>query len=288
MTTKSSRDMFTAPQRFKTPIGSRRAFLVGGGLAVVGLGLGARLKSPLQAETQIAARIAEAPQQHPLIPALRMVAESLVEVEKLRDYQATLVKQEKVGQQLLSAKLELKYRESPRSVYLKFLEPHTGREVIYRPDQNDGKLLVHDVGLASLVGSVSLDPTGKLAMEESRHPLTQIGMKRMLELIIEQWLKETRLSEVSVNFYPNAKIGTLPCKVIEISHSKEHPDVVYQMTRLYIDASTRLPVRVQNYAFPTRRGGQPELVEDYFYSNLRINTGLADIDFDRTNPQYRF
>jgi hypothetical protein len=60
------------------------------------------------------------------------------------------------------------------------------------------------------------------------------------------------------------------------------------MTRLYLDAATKLPVRVQNYEFPARRGGKPELVEDYFYQNLRVNTGLKDIDFDTKNPLYRF
>ena len=267
---------------------SRRQWLVRGGLALAGVSLGGWAIAPSWAEPQIAARIEEAPQSHPLIPALKQVAESLAEVEKLNDYQATLVKHEQVGGEMLSAKLELKYRENPRSVYLKFVEPHAGREVIYRPDRNGGNLQVHDVGLAALVGTVSLDPKGKIALEESRHPVSAIGLKRMLELLLEQWLKETRLSDVTVNFYPNAKIGTLSCQVVEVSRAQDHADVVHQMTRVYIDATTKLPVRVQNYAFPTRRGGKPELIEDYYYMNLRGNTGLKDVDFDTENPLYRF
>lgn len=273
---------------FAVAHGDRRQFLLQAGVAAAGLGLIGWSVLPLSAEPQIAARIEEAPPEHPLVPALKLVAESLAEVEKVQDYQATLVRQELVGKKLLSARMELKYRESPKSVYLKFLEPHAGREVIYRPDRNGGNLLVHDVGLAALVGTVSLDPNGKLALEESRHPVSAIGLKRMLELIFEQWLKETRLSDVTVNFYPNAKIGALACQVIELSHSKPQPEVTYQMTRLYLDATTKLPVRVQNYSFPTRRGGKPELVEDYFYMNLRTNVGLTDIDFDTKNPNYKF
>ncbi|MFV0444577.1 MAG: DUF1571 domain-containing protein [Planctomycetaceae bacterium] len=267
---------------------NRRRFLLGAGVSIAGFGLLGWARSPLRAEPQIAARIEEAPQSHPLIPALKLIAESLAEVEKLQDYQATLVKNEKVGQKMLSGKMELKFRQQPHSVYLKFMEPHAGREVIYRPDSNNGKLLVHDVGLASLVGTVSLDPTGSLALEESRHPITGLGLQKMLSLLLEQCLKETRLSDVTVNFYPNAKIGSLACKVVEISHSQPQPDVVHQMTRLYVDAATKLPVRVQNYAFPTTRGAKPELIEDYFYMNLRTNTGLSDRDFDTKNPMYKF
>jgi hypothetical protein len=47
-------------------------------------------------------------------------------------------------------------------------------------------------------------------------------------------------------------------------------------------------VRLQNYDFPSRRGGKPELVEDYFYTNFRANTGLTDLDFDTRNPAYAF
>jgi hypothetical protein len=267
---------------------NRRTFLLRGGLIVAGAGLGVLAFSPLRAQPQIAARIAEAPQEHPLLPALKLAAESLAALEKIQDYEAVLVKNEKIGSEMVSGRMELKFREKPRSVYLKFLEPHAGREVIYRPDQNDGKLQVHDVGLASLVGTVSLDPEGKLALEENRHPISRLGLKKMVELLLEQWLKETRVADTAVNFYPNARIGSLSCKVIEVSHSKEHPEVVHQMTRLYIDAATKLPVRIQNYSFASRRGGKPELVEDYYYMSLRTNVGLKDIDFDTRNPNYGF
>jgi hypothetical protein len=267
---------------------SRRA-LAYGGLAAFGLGACGFALSPLLAEPQqIAVRIEEAPQSHALIPALKMAAESLAELEHVKDYQATLVKKEKVGELMLTARMEIKFRENPRAVYLKFLEPHAGREVLYRPDQNAGNLLVHDVGLASLVGSVSLDPTGALAMEENRYPISQIGLKRLMEMVLDQWLKETRIADTTVNYYPNAKIGGVPCRVIEVSHAKKHPDVVNHMTRLYLDASSNLPVRIQNYDYPKAPGEKPELVEDYYYMDLRTNVGLTDADFDSTNSKYGF
>ena len=252
------------------------------------LGLGRLLLTPVSAAPQIAARIEQAPKAHPLVPALRMAAGSLKKVETIKDYEAILVKNELVGSEMISGRMQLKYREHPKSVYLKFLGPHAGREVIYRPDKNGGKLLVHDVGLASLVGTVKLDPEGNLATEENRHPISQIGMKRMMELLIEQWLKETKVDGVTVNFYPNAKIGKESCKVLEVVHAKKHAVVEYHTTRLYLDVETELPIRIQNYDFPTRSRSKPKLVEDYFYSDLRTNVGLRDLDFDTRNPKYNY
>ena len=267
---------------------NRREWLLRSGALLAGCGMIGWSMLPVSAEPQVASRVDEPVPEHPLLPALKLVEESLRVLDPVVDYQATLIRQELVGRQMLSARMELKYRESPQSVYLKFIEPNAGREVLYRPDRYDGKMLVRDVGLASLVGTVQLDPKNKLALEQSRHSITAIGLRKMLTLLQEQWQAQTKFKDVTVNFYPNAKIGNLACKVIEVSHAQPQTGVLHQQTRLYLDPSSSLPVRIQKYAFPARRGGKPELVEDYFYQKLRTNPGLTDIDFDTRNPMYKF
>ncbi len=267
---------------------SRRTFLIRTGLGLGGFSLGTAALMPLFAEPKIASRIEKVPEQHPLVPALRMTAQSMKKVETIQDYEAILIKNELVDSEMIAGRMQLKFREKPKGVYLKFLAPHAGREVIYWPDKNKGKMLVHDVGLASLVGTVSLDPAGSLAMEESRYPISQIGLKRMLQLLMDQWLQETKLRDVSVNFYPNAKIGKTSCRVIEVVHDKQHDLVRFHTTRLYLERKSGLPIRIQNFDFPKKPDGKPVLVEDYYYSDLRTNVGLRDIDFDTRNPKYNF
>ncbi len=35
-------------------------------------------------------------------------------------------------------------------------------------------------------------------------------------------------------------------------------------------------------------GGQPQLLEEYTYLNVKLNVGLTDADFDDKNPEYNF
>ena len=42
------------------------------------------------------------------------------------------------------------------------------------------------------------------------------------------------------------------------------------------------------YGWPTQAGGQPPLVEEYTYRDVRVNVGLTDADFDPENPNYNF
>jgi len=127
---------------------------------------------------------------HPIAPAVQAARASLDAVKKLDGYTATFIKQEqlKKGKPLTQQVMQLKLRRQPFSVYLKFTDPHEGREVIYVEGRNKGKLLVHEPsGLASLAGTISLAPTGDRAMEENRYPVTMLGLEKLLETVLAQW-----------------------------------------------------------------------------------------------------
>src|SRR5260370_35251192 len=100
---------------------------------------------------------------------------------------STRWKQPKKGRPLRQV-MVLKFRREPFSVYLKYVEPHAGREVIYVEGRNKGKLQVHEPsGLASVIGTISLAPTGNEAMKENRYPVTLLGMEKMLAITITDW-----------------------------------------------------------------------------------------------------
>lgn len=229
------------------------------------------------------------PPQHPLIPAIQLARQSYEVLQQIGDYEATLIKQEIVNGKPVSQRIALRLREEPFSLYLKFEEPHAGREVLFARGQYDNQLLVHDAsGITSLVGTLQLPLDSPQVMAENRHQVTDIGMRKMLELVLAQWEIESRYGEIDVKFYPNAKMGNADCEVIETTHPRPRKQFLFQRTRLFLEKKSRLPIRIENYAFAEQPGGTPRLVEEYTYLNVRTNVGLTAADFDRRNERYSF
>ncbi|QDT99650.1 DUF1571 domain-containing protein [Gimesia aquarii] len=228
--------------------------------------------------------------EHPLDPAIRLAMKSYDTTAQVKDFEGTFIKREKVGRRMQPTQtMKIKFREKPLSVYLHFQKPHTGREVIYFQGRNGNQILAHETGIKGLVGTISLQPNSPQAMDESRYPITTIGIRKMLFQILKQWKEERQVNAgVNVKYFPDAKLGNMQCKVLETSYPQQKPGLRFQMTRLYIDKATNLPVRVEQYDWPTRRNSKPELVEEYTYTNIRTNAGLNDADFDPKNPAYNF
>ena len=47
-------------------------------------------------------------------------------------------------------------------------------------------------------------------------------------------------------------------------------------------------IRYASWSWPTEPGGQPVLEEEYTYSDIKVNVGLTDLDFDPNNPDYSY
>ena len=219
--------------------------------------------------------------------AIKVAKDAQESLKKIKDYEANFSKKEVVGRKLISAEMFVKFREQPFSVYIKYLNPHAGREVIYVAGKNRDKLLVHGEGIAAIVGTLKLKPDSKDALEENRYPITLFGMNNLLATLIQQWESEEKQNDAVVKLFPNAKLDKVECKVVESSYPKQVPHAKFQMTRLYIAKESGLPVRVEQFSFPAA-GQQPPIVEEYNYTNIKTNVGFTDIDFDDNNKAYGF
>jgi hypothetical protein len=234
------------------------------------------------------------PQQaeHPLLPTVRWAEAQLPRVRALQDYSCTFVKRERIGETLGEHQyLYLKVRHDPFSVYVRFLAPSElrDREVIYIEGQNDGKMWAHPNGVQRrVVGTISLSPTGSLAMKGHKYPITEAGILTLVERLLEHGRHDSQYGECEVKFFEHAKINGRDCTCIQVLHPVPRRNFRFHLARIYVDNELQLPLRYEAYNWPTKPGGAPVLTEEYTYLNLALNSGLTDADFDIANPGYGF
>jgi hypothetical protein len=232
------------------------------------------------------------PNEHPLMPAIRWAREGLKNAEKIQDYSATLVKRERIKGKLGEYEyMFLKIRHKPLSVYMYFLGPPAlkGREVIYIKGQNNGKMWAHGTGMEKkLFGTVSLAPDGVIAMRGQLYPITEIGILNLVRRLVEVAEADTKYGECEVKFYKGAKVNDRTCTCIEVIHPQPRRNFLFHIVRIFVDDELNLVIRYASYSWPKTPGGEPELLEEYSYLNLKLNNGFTDADFDIRNPNYQF
>ncbi len=116
-------------------------------------------------------------------------------------------------------------------------------------------------------------------------------MANMVQAVIEQWEVESKYGECDVKYFSDAKIEKYEkynCRVIESSHPEPRRQFPFQITRLWIDEKTQLPVRVQQFGFPKKKDAKPPVIEDYLFTDVQPDLRLTDSDFDKDNPAYNF
>lgn len=226
--------------------------------------------------------------EHPLAPALSAARACLRRAKAMSGYECVFSKKEVVDDDMIAQTIKLKIRHEPFSVYMLFQEPRPGREVIFVEGQNENKLLVHETGLAALIGTLRLSPDDPKVLAENRYPITRAGLANMVDAVITQWETELKYGESDVRYFEDAKAGEYTCRVIENSHPEPRKQFPFQMTRLWIDQKSGLAVRVQQFGFPKKKDGKPPVVEDYLFSEIQPDIRLSDKDFDKDNPNYNF
>ena len=235
---------------------------------------------------------------HPLEPAIDRAYKALKQIEReVKDYTCTLVKRERVDGKLTEYEyMFAKIRHQPFSAYMYFLPPpapqtdhNSGREVIYVAGQNEGNLVAHEAkGLKALVGAIHLKPNSPMAMQGNRYPITEVGLLNLTKRLIEVGESDRKFGECEVQEYPNAKINNRTCTCIQVKHPTPRKNFRYHLARIYIDDELNIPIRFEAYDWPKAEGGQPLLLEEYTYVNVKTNVGLTDADFDPRNPNYKF
>jgi hypothetical protein len=224
------------------------------------------------------------PGEHPLAPAIRVCKASIEEMDRnIRDYSCTFVKQERIDGELAERQhILMKVLHEPFSVYMSFLKPHQGREVVWVAGQNNNQLVVREAGMKRLLGKMNLDPEGALAMSGQKYPITRVGIRNLTASLARQMEEDTKYGECEVTSKAE-KINGRPATMVQVIHPIPRRNFRAHVARVFFDEELGIPIHYDAYLWPDQPGGRPTLDESFTYTNLKINNGFTVRDFDANN-----
>lgn len=222
------------------------------------------------------------------------------ELKQIPHYTATFLKQERIAKEMTDPQvIQLKLRHEPFSVYMRWLQGEVGREVLYVDGEYDGDMLVKVGGWkARVVPPLRLAPDCSLAMQQSRYPVTQVGLLALCETLIQD--RERDLDEdrnVRCDVVDELVCNERTCYRFELCYDDPSSSEIYRKSVQYIDKEWRIPICVKNFTWPSRQDAigyeakdldDRTLIEFYSYSDVCLDSLLADSDFDSANSEYCF
>ena len=230
-----------------------------------------------------------------LLMQVLMLEKAEAVLSALPGYTTTFSKQEVVGDELTDEQvMEVKIRHEPFSVYMKWTTGHKGRQVLYVDGEHKGRMLVKLGGWKKRLPALKLDPSGSMAMKESRYPITKAGL---LELVRESLAirrgEMAKLQGVRCQLIENHEFDGRPCYAFVVEYADRSASDRYRKSEMLFDRELGVPVVVRNFSWPAEgtegdATDESTLVEFYTYRNIKFQREVAGGDFDRANKAYRF
>ena len=203
---------------------------------------------------------------------------------RVQSYTARFVRQEVVGGALRPREEALLKFQRPGLMYLRWIAgPPEGREILFVPGRNDNRMLVREPGLLSSLVTVAMAPDSPRVLRESRHPVTDVGIGRLIELIVDNARRAAAAGELTLKDHGIATGPEGSARRLEAVLPRDGQGRYYcYRLELAVATGSGLPVRATIYDWGER------MVADYEYLDLKLNPLLTAGDFDAANPEYGF
>ncbi len=211
----------------------------------------------------------------------RLLDRSVAAYARVDDLVCTFSARERIRDEIVERKnMVFKFRK-PASFYMKMTEGEDkDTELIYVDGRYDNNVEIHLGGFWGFL-RVAVDPRGKLALKNHRHPLTDADIGHILDVILANYRRGRDDPQARITYEGIARVD---------GREAVHARAVFPAGRgyygrtvdVYIDREMLLPVLLRVH------GWNDELLEEYRYENVRVNVGLTERDFDIKNPEYRF
>jgi negative regulator of sigma E activity len=157
--------------------------------------------------------------------------------------------------------------------------------VLYVEGRNGGEMFARRGGTRFSYVTTRLRPESDLAMRGNRYPVTQFGIENLVYRLLLTARGDLE-THCDVDILPDAKVNDRPARAIIVTHQSAQENPEYYQARIFVDKELELPVHFESYDWPKTPDQEPELLEQYSYTQLQLNRGLTDADFSENNPQY--
>ena len=132
----------------------------------------------------------------------------------IQTLQYEMYKWERIGGKTLHEKNLVKWRRSPRSLYLKITEPSV-KEVLYVEGRNDNKALVNP---GRFMPNLNLDPNGDLMRRDQHHTVFATGFDYTVELIEHLMNKYKHQAHAMAKYLGDETVHGRECYKIELAN----------------------------------------------------------------------
>jgi hypothetical protein len=145
--------------------------------------------------------------------------------------------------------------------------------LIYAGEKYNHQMVVRGGKLFGFA-SIQVDPA--LALKYGRHTIKEAGIGYMLDVAIQNYRQAATDKDAVLTYLQEGTVANRPTwrfKGVFPAGRGYYGHIVY----LDIDQKFVLPVKIEAY------GWQGEFLEMYTYSDLKLNIGLKERDFDANN-----
>jgi len=225
---------------------------------------------------------ATAVMQADLDQAISWIQEAKRNYAAVKDYSCMLVSQEKVNGKLLDANyIQLRMKTEPFSVSMRWVAPESnkGQEVVFVVGKNNNRMRVKSKE-TGILGFVSIETNDKRVMAHSRHTINEAGIGNLIDQTILQWDRDRKVGKTTVTIAPYTCNGKA-CQRIEMVRTVKDPSFYCYRSVIYLEKDSKLPIRLDNYDWPTAANPNGELLESFSYVNLEFNVGVKDAEFNK-------
>ncbi|MBI5124805.1 MAG: DUF1571 domain-containing protein [Planctomycetes bacterium] len=202
----------------------------------------------------------------------------------LQDYTAEIHKQVHIHGELDIDECSLIKFQKPFKVYLKWITgKNDGKELLYVEGQNDNKVIVRKK-VFGINKTLELAPDGFWIRRASKYPITDAGFAGIISRSYKQFEEARKNNDIMAVSCSTEEINGRPTHKVAfaVSPHGRHNGYQCRSAEEYFDAEHFMPVKVTFWLW------ENDEVESLTFSNVKLNVGLSDKDFDRKNEEYHF